>query len=52
VVPPRYVRLAYITVGTHSTGALEAFVCLDRFDQIEQTNATLGGYPPGIVINN
>ena len=51
-VPPRYVRLLFTSVGTHGAGAVEAFVCVDRFDQIEQTNAVLGGYPPGITINN
>lgn len=51
-VPPRYVRLSYVTVGTHTAGKIEGLVVLDRIDQPEQTNAVLGGYPAGIIINN
>lgn len=41
---PRFLRLQYITVGTHGAGALGAFIVLDREDQIS--------YPPGIIIAN
>lgn len=41
---PRFLRLQYITVGTHSTGTLVGFIVIDRQDQI--------AYPPGIVIAN
>jgi hypothetical protein len=41
---PRYLRLAYVSVGTHGAGALFASLVLDRLDQIS--------YPPGIIINN
>jgi hypothetical protein len=51
---PRFVRLAYITVGTHTAGKLEGAVVLDRSDQIYQgiNNAIMGGYPAGITIAN
>ena len=42
--PPRYLRLGYTTVGTHTGGALFAALVLDRHDKIY--------YPPGIVIAN
>lgn len=49
---PRFYRLGYITVGTHTAGALEAILVLDRMDQPEQTNAVMGGYPVGITVAN
>ncbi len=49
---PRYYRLSYVTVGTHTAGAIEGIFVLDRIDQVEQSNATLGGYPVGITIAN
>lgn len=51
-VPPRYYRLSYVSVGTHSTGKIEALLVLDRMDQVEQSNAVMGGYPAGITIQN
>lgn len=41
---PRFLRLQYITVGTHTAGAIAGFIVLDRQDKIS--------YPPGIVIAN
>src|SRR5216684_2483627 len=49
---PRFLRLNYITVGTHTAGALIATMVLDRHDLPQQANAVLGGYPPGIAIAN
>lgn len=51
---PRFLRMAYITVGTHTAGALYAGIVIDRDDQAYQStnNAILGGYPPGIAIAN
>jgi hypothetical protein len=41
---PRFLRLQYITVGTHSAGGVYGAIVLDRHDQVY--------YPPGIVIAN
>jgi hypothetical protein len=41
---PRFLRLQYITVGTHGAGALFGAIVLDRQDYV--------AYPPGIVIAN
>lgn len=41
---PRYLRLQYVTVGTHTTGAIFGSIILDRERMIS--------YPPGIVIAN
>lgn len=54
IAVPRFLRLGYITVGTHGAGALQAFIVLDRDDQMYQgtDNAIMGGYPAGINIAN
>jgi hypothetical protein len=49
---PRFLQLQYISVGTHSAGALQATLVLDRHDLPEQSNAVLGGYPVGITVAN
>lgn len=51
---PRYLRMSYITVGTHTAGTLKAFIVLDRFDQMYQStsNAVIGGYPAGVTVPN
>lgn len=49
---PRFLRLSYITVGTHTAGVIFGTLVLDRHDLPEQSNAVLGGYPPGIAIAN
>lgn len=41
---PRYLRLQYITVLTHTAGSLLGYLVLDRMDQVS--------YPPGVVIAN
>jgi hypothetical protein len=51
-VPPRFVRLSYVTTGTHTAGKIEGMAVLDRFDQPLDSKGTLGGYIPGIVIAN
>ena len=55
--PPRFLTLNFISSGTFTwaggtTGGIEAAIVLDRFDQISSTAGVIGGYPPGIVINN
>jgi hypothetical protein len=51
---PRFLRIKYVSVGTHSAGALGAWIVLDRMDQMYQgtSNAIMGGYPAGITIAN
>lgn len=51
-VPPRYYRLVYVSVGTHSAGKIEGVLVLDRMDQVEQSNAVMGAYPAGITVAN
>lgn len=51
---PRFLRLGYESVGTHTAGSLGAWIVLDRIDQYYSgtNNAILGGYPAGITVSN
>lgn len=51
---PRFLRLSYVTVGTHGAGALKSWIVLDRMDQPYQgtSNAVMGGYPAGVTVAN
>lgn len=49
---PRFLRLQFVTVGTHTAGAVEATIVLDRFDQPVGTGGALSGYPAGITVAN
>ena len=54
VAIPRFLRMLYVSTGTHTGGAIEACILIDRIDQAYQStaNSTLGGYPAGITIAN
>ena len=52
VGPVRYIKLNFISVGTHTSGAVEAFISLDRFDQPFSAAGNLSGYAAGITIAN
>lgn len=49
---PRFLRLDYITVGTHTAGAIEAGIVLDRADQLQGSTGKLSGYPAGLNVAN
>lgn len=49
---PRFLRLRYITVGTHTAGALEAQIVIDRDDQVVGITGLYSGYPAGITVAN
>lgn len=49
---PRFLRMRFISVGTHGAGAIEAQIVLDRFDQIVGVTGLLSGYPAGITVAN
>lgn len=51
-VLPRFLKLNFISVGTHSAGAVEGTIVLDRFDQVVGTGGALSGYPAGITVSN
>ncbi len=49
---PRFLRMRYVTVGTHTSGALIASIVLDRDDQIVGTDGQYSGYPAGLTVAN
>lgn len=52
---PRFLRMLYTIAGaTMTAGTLNAYMVLDRLDQVYQStdNSIIGGYPPGIVVAN
>lgn len=49
---PRFLKLNFISVGTHSAGAIECQIVLDRDDQIMGTGGAYSGYPAGLVVAN
>lgn len=50
--PPRFLKLVYVTVGTHTGGAIEGQIVIDRDDQITGAAGVYSGYPAGIIIAN
>lgn len=49
---PRFLRLQYVSAGTHGAGGIEGTIVIDRFDQPTGTTGLLSGYPPGVVVAN
>lgn len=49
---PRFLKLNFISVGTHSTGTIECNIVLDRDDQIMGTGGAYSGYPAGLTVVN
>lgn len=49
---PRFLRLNFISDGTHTGGAVGAGIVLDRFDQPQQPDGVLSGYPAGLNVAN
>lgn len=49
---PRFLRLRFISVGTHVTGQVASEIVIDRFDQIVGTTGALSGYPAGVTVAN
>jgi hypothetical protein len=49
---PRYLKLNFISVGTHSAGAISCGIVLDRDDQILGTAGIYSGYPAGLTVSN
>lgn len=49
---PRFLKLNFITVGTHTAGAVEAQIVIDRDDQILGVTGAYSGYRAGITVAN
>ena len=51
-VLPRFLKMTFVTVGTHTGGAVEAQIVIDRDDQIISSTGFQSGYPAGITVPN
>lgn len=51
-VLPRFLKLTFVTTGTHTSGDLTGVIVMDRFDQVVSTTGNLSSYPAGIVVAN
>lgn len=49
---PRFLKLNFISNGTHTSGAVEAAIVLDQVHQIVGTGGALSGYPAGVTVAN
>jgi hypothetical protein len=49
---PRFLKLVYTTVGDFTTGTVDAYIVLDRDDQVLGTNGQYSGYPAGLTVAN
>lgn len=49
---PRFLKLNFITVGTHTAGTVEANIVIDRDDQIMGTTGVYSGYRAGVTVAN
>lgn len=49
---PRYLRLRFISVGTHGAGSVEAQIVIDRDDQIIGITGAYSGYQAGVNVAN
>jgi hypothetical protein len=49
---PRFLRLDYVTVGTHNAGKVEGTIVIDRIDQVVGTTGAISGYRAGINVAN
>lgn len=49
---PRFLNVEFVTTGTHTAGAVQACVVIDRFDQTLGTTGKLSGYQAGITVAN
>ena len=51
-VLPRFLKLNFISVGTHSAGAIQCNIVLDRDDQVLGTAGVYNGYVAGVTVAN
>ena len=49
---PRFLKVTFISVGTHTAGQIEAAIVLDQISQIQSTTGALSGYPAGLTVAN
>jgi hypothetical protein len=51
-VMPRFLRMQFVSSGTHTTGAIECWVALDLDQQVIGPTGFQSNYPAGVVVAN
>ena len=51
-VLPRFLKMTFVSVGTHGAGTIEANIVLDLDQQIIGTSGAMSGYPAGVTVAN
>lgn len=51
-VMPRFLRMQYVSVGTHTAGEIQAQIVIDRDDQVVGSSGLYSGYPAGLTVAN
>jgi Bbp16-like protein len=51
-VLPRFLKMTFVSVGTHTAGSVEAQIVIDRDDQIIGPAGNMSGYQAGITVAN
>jgi hypothetical protein len=49
---PRFLKVTFISVGTHTAGQVEAAIVLDQISQVQSATGQLSGYPAGLTVAN
>ncbi len=49
---PRFLKLTFVSGGTHTSGVVQGTIVLDRFDQIVGSAGALSGYGAGVTVPN
>lgn len=51
-VLPRYLKMVFVSTGTHTSGAVIGAIILDNFHQVVGTAGVISAYPAGITVAN
>lgn len=51
-VLPRFLKMTFVSVGTHTGGSIEGQIVIDRDDQIIGATGKMSGYPAGVSVPN
>lgn len=49
---PRFLKLTFVSTGTHTAGEVQGTIVIDRFDQVVGSSGNLSGYAQGVSIPN
>ena len=49
---PRFLKLSFVSTGTHTSGAVEGCIVIDRNDSVLGVTGLISGYPSGVTVAN